>query len=403
MAKYWIWLQECLGPVSVTAHLLLEHFGTAEAVYRADERALKDSGILQPEQLRTLRLASLRRADQILQQCQDQDIQTLCWDDPRYPDSLRQVYAPPLVLYCLGKIPDFCARVTVCMVGTRYPSATGLATTRRLSAELTQAGAIVVSGMAIGIDAAAHAGAVLHQGASIGVVCCGVDVDYPKENIDLKWHILQQGGMICSELAPGTPMTEQSKAYIPQRNRLLSGLSACTIVTEAPLHSGVVHTVNHTIEQGKEVFCLPPADIYDDHFAGNLQFLQDGAIPVYRVREILFPYLATHANTLNREMIEGKIPMTVDMDRQIPFAAVPIATPTTKPQDQTDFDSLSDVQQAIVRALYQTTMQVDDLGVTVGLLVYQLFCELTELELTGWIEPIQGNRYRRIRAVRIVL
>lgn len=398
--RYWIWLAECCGPVSLLPQLLVEHFGSPETVFSATDKELEKSHLLNAKQIKQLRAASLRRAEQILKTCEEQGLDCMTWEDARYPGSLREVYAAPLVLYAQGRWPDFDSRMSVGVVGTRYPTEGGASMTRQFSGELAEAGAIVVSGLAIGIDAAAHWGALQGKGTTVAVLSCGVDIDYPLENTDLKQQILLDGGAVCSELAPGTPTNEQTKVYIPQRNRLIAGLSDCVLVGEAPLKSGVSHTVNHALEQGKEVFCLPPRDIYDPHFAGNLQYLQDGATPVYRVQNLLTAYLTQYADSLDRDKVTGKVPMTVRQEEAAPFAGQPKPNAAASTADQVEFHALPALHQQIIRALFTETMQVDDLAVKIGLPPFQLFCELTELEVTGWIESLAGNRYRRCRAER---
>lgn len=398
--RYWIWLAECCGPVSLLPQLLVEEFGSAEAVFLAKDRQLAKCPLLNPKQLKHLQTASLRRAEQILSTCEQQGIECITWEEERYPSSLREVYAAPLVLYVAGTVPSWNDRMAVSVVGTRYPTEGGAAMTRQFSGELAEAGAMVVSGMAIGIDAAAHWGALQGKGTTIGVLACGVDVDYPMENADLKQQILLDGGAVCSELAPGTPTSEQTKVYLPQRNRLIAGLGNCLLVGEAPLKSGVAHTVNHALEQGKEVFCLPPRDIYDPHFAGNLQYLQDGAIPVYRVQNLLSSYLPLYADSLNQDKITGKIPMAIRQEEIAPFAGQPKPDSSASEADTADFAELPELHQTIVRKLFGQAMQIDDLAVALHMQPFQLFCELTELELQGWIESMAGNRYRRCRAER---
>lgn len=400
---YWIWLAESLGPVSLLPQALVRYFGSPEAVFHATPKELAASGLLLEQQVEELKLASLRRADQILERCAKNDITVLTPDDAAYPEKLKTVYAPPAALYVIGSWPTFEARLSVAVVGTRRPTEGGLRMAKHFSAELAEVGAIIVSGMAIGIDAAAHWGALQAGGTTVGVLCCGVDVDYPVENTDLKLEILRQGGALCSELPPGTPTTAQTKLYIPQRNRLMTGLGDCLLVGETPLKSGVQHTVRHALEQGKEVFCFPPRDLYDPHFEGTLQFLQEGATPVYHVRDVAGPYLNDYAQTLQEAKILGKTPMTVSMEEDAPFSTTTKPDLERKTPEMEEFETLSPLHQQIVRLLFEDSMQLDDLAVAVDLSVFQLLCEMTELEIQGWIEALPGNRYRRIRAVRTQL
>lgn len=208
---------------------------------------------------------SLERSEFILKECGRLKIRVVSLEDPLYPDRLKNIYAAPPVLYVYGDLSGMDDNVVLGVVGTRHPTEYGKTVTDELCYQLAAAGAVIVSGCAVGIDAHAHMGALKAGGRTVGVLGCGLDVDYPAENKGLKRGILKYGGALISELPPGTTV---SRKYFPTRNRLISGLSLGVVVTEAPVRSGSLITLNLALEQGRDVFCVPPHDICNPLYQG---------------------------------------------------------------------------------------------------------------------------------------
>ncbi|MDR7514355.1 MAG: DNA-processing protein DprA [Armatimonadota bacterium] len=189
--------------------------------------------------------------------------------DPEYPQALREIPDPPLALYVRGRLPD---GVRVAVVGSRNPSPDGEYVARRMAAELAAAGVCVVSGLARGIDAAAHRGALEVRGPTVAVLGCGVDVGYPAGHEDLADQVAACGAVV-SEYPPGTP---PAKHHFPLRNRLISGLSHAVVVVEATLRSGALITADLALEQGREVFAVP-GSVLNPRSAGPHRLLREGA------------------------------------------------------------------------------------------------------------------------------
>lgn len=254
---YWLWLTTRDDLSAGTIRTLTTSFGTPEFLYGATREQLMQTG-LKPRQINALCDKDLSGAEEILRVCAQKKIQIITIEDSAYPDRLREISDPPSVLYVRGSLPDFDRAPGVTIVGTRSCSAYGLRMAERFGAALAKAGFTVISGMARGIDTAAHRGCLKADGTTVAVLAGGVDLCYPPENKYLMGDIMLAGAVI-SENPPGTP---NEGFRFPIRNRIMSGLSAATLIVEAPLHSGALISARLAFEQGREVFAVPgPLDV----------------------------------------------------------------------------------------------------------------------------------------------
>jgi len=268
---------------------LLSHFGSIDAVLTAGRGQLLDVPGIGPKQAVGIAKAGSRAPTQLLQSCRDHDFWMWFPDMQEYPQLLREIPDPPLVLFGRGAwrpTDRFC----VAIVGSRRPTAYGRRQAQRLTASVVQAGLVVVSGLARGIDAVAHQTALDNGGRTIAVLGSGLLKIYPREHKQLAAQICQHG-VLLSEAPP----TRQAVAgAFPQRNRVISGLSTGVVVVEAAERSGALITARHAMEQGRDVFAVPgPAD--SPQSRGCHQLLRDGAKLVESVDDILeeiFPLLA---------------------------------------------------------------------------------------------------------------
>ena len=232
--KYWLWLTELRGLKNQTRLALLRHFGTPEDVFYADAGEILLTEGITREQAAILEDHRLDTADRVLADCQRLNLRLLTIQDAEYPGRLKNIYDPPCLLYVKGRLPAFDEEVAVAVVGTRDATPYGISSAEKLGYGLTKGGAVVVSGLAKGIDAAATRGALRAGGVTVGVVGNGLDVHYPYESRYL-YEDVAAAGVLLSEYAPGT---EPAKNHFPARNRILSGLSLATLVVEAPERSG---------------------------------------------------------------------------------------------------------------------------------------------------------------------
>lgn len=220
------------------------------------------------------------------------------YDDPIFPEKLRNIRKPPKQLYYKGNI-NLLNEVSIAIIGSRCSSDYGITMASIFSQELTQRGIVIISGMAKGIDGAAHKNCIEAGGKTIAVLGCGVNVIYPKENTSLYYDILRNDGLIISEYEPNT---EADTKYFPQRNRIVSALSIGTLVIESAYRSGTSITAKLAIEQGKKVFCVPhPLETITG--VGNNRLIQEGAKLVTCVDDIIQEYDFLNKGEIKKENI----------------------------------------------------------------------------------------------------
>lgn len=250
---YWIWLSLACSPSGSTFGKLIKEFDGAEAIYKAQDRKIASVIGFRNSDRKALEDKSLDRAEEIFAFCTKHKVGLLAYNDERYPDLLRQIDNPPVLLYYRGNLPDFDRCFTVAAVGTRALSEYGRKNAFRIGYDLASAGATIVSGMAIGIDGVAMAGAMAASGTIVAVIGSGIDVCYPPQHLKLAREIVKQG-CVLTEYAPGT---QPGKRNFPARNRIISGLSRATVVFEGAERSGALITARYAKDQGRALYALP--------------------------------------------------------------------------------------------------------------------------------------------------
>jgi DNA processing protein len=259
---------------------LLPALDTSTAVERAPERLAALLG-LAGEALSDARRQARERAARALADSARLGLHVCTCLDTNYPSLLTQIPDPPIVFWHRGDV-ELLSRPAVALVGSRHAGPASLETARRLGRDLARAGLVVISGLARGIDAAAHAGALEAPGATVAVLGSGLDVVYPREHRALAQNIGQTGGLV-SELPPGTPPLPQ---HFPLRNRLISGLSKAVVVVEASEKSGSLITARLALEQGRDVLAVP-GSVVSGCYRGCHALIKDGARLVENVEDIL--------------------------------------------------------------------------------------------------------------------
>ena len=290
---YWIWLSEALGPASDCFLDLLERFKTAEEIYRADKWELEEISKIRPTVITSLLDKNLGQAQRILDRCYSRGIGILPFSDALFPDRLRRIHKPPVLLYYRGFLPDFPNRLAIAVVGTRGMTEEGRKNGYRIAYELAVAGAVVVSGMAIGIDGIAHVGALDAGGSTVAVLGSAIDYPYPQEHRAIYEKLIRQGGVI-SEYPPGM---RTQRWHFPQRNRIIAGLCQGTLIVEAGENSGALITAKEALAQGRNLFAMP-GDAANPSRVGTNNLIKAGALPVTETADILNVY-----KTLYRPMI----------------------------------------------------------------------------------------------------
>ncbi len=288
---YWIWLAESVGQGSVLAVKLINVFGNAASVYSAgaeDIASLKDSGFSAREITSLKKLLenkSTAEAEEILAKAESLGQRVLVPTDEDFPRSLFSLRNAPLVLYVVGKLPKLNRELCVSVVGTRKMSDSGRRASFAIGYGLAAGGAVVVSGMALGCDGAALCGAIEAGGRTVAVLGGGADVVYPKDHATL-YNTIVKNGAVISEYPPET---ESKGHHFPMRNRIISGLSAGSVIVEADERSGALITARHAINQGRNVFAVP-GDVSSPGSVGPNELLKTGAFVATCAEDVLSEY-----------------------------------------------------------------------------------------------------------------
>lgn len=384
--KYWLWLTELPGLKNQTRLALLRHFPTPEDVYYADpEEVLLTEGITR-EQAKLLEDKDCSGADRILADCQQLDLDLLTIQDAGYPNRLRNIYDPPCLLYVRGRLPAFDDEASIAVVGTRDCTPYGVSCAEKLGYGLAAGGAVVVSGLARGVDSAALRGALRAGGTVTAVLGNGLDVVYPPENQYLYEDVAAAGALI-SEYPPGTPPEAK---HFPVRNRIMSGLCLGTLVVEAPARSGALITAGTALEQGRDVFAVPgpidaPASV------GCNRLIRDGAGLVSDAWDILGEYEPRFPDKLRRE---GARETPAVLGYQARQKTEPKPVPPSVSLSHNDY-SLTDDQICLLRALTEEPMLVDDLIELTDIPTRRVLSALTVLEIEHLVTQHSGKRYAR--------
>lgn len=385
---YWVWAQDALGiSSSVKSDEIISYFGKAEALYFAGEYEWRISGIFTRGQINKLKSTGLDNAERIIAECEKYKIKIVTPDDRDYPSMLFKLPNLPLVLYVRGNLDCLKNKISIAIVGAREASDIGLRIARSLSASLSRSGAVVISGAAKGIDSAAHTGALNVGAKTVAVLGCGFGANYLPENEPLRREIAGHGALI-TEYPPHTPALGRN---FPFRNRIISGLSYGTVVIEANERSGSLRTVNHAIEQGRDIFAVP-GDITSSMNMGTNRLLREGAKPVFNAMDVLEEYAERFPDLLDIDRIETTLKTEVQRSKSAPKKAQTFEKPIIS-------QKISDKARLVCDAFNKEIMQADELILSTGLSAVEFMSAMTELELLGVIEPLAGKNYKIITQI----
>ena len=405
-AAYWIWLLRTLGPAAVLQDIL-QYFGSARGLYEAGSAEWRLSGLLTAKQITALTRFSPSQSADVLRDCAQNGWKLVTPDSLLYPARLRELRNLPPVLFVWGDETVLLREAQIAVVGTRKASAYGLRVASLLTEALAKSGMVVVSGGALGVDSAAHEGALRAGGKTIAVLGCGLGTDYLRENGGLRRRIAQNGAVI-SEFLPYAPA---SRTTFPLRNRVISALAPGTVVIEAGEHSGSLITARCAMEQGRDLFAVP-GDVISSAFTGANRLIRDGAKPVFSPMDVLEEYLYRFPDELHEacgEKTFGELLRESGQDTaQTPHARSAERLKTEKdgkaPPDpgapgsepKALPDALSENARTVYRVLAREPKHIDVLSEEAGLPAAACLAALTELELYGCAELTEGRKYRKI-------
>ena len=283
---YWIWLQQALRYNNLKIKYIMNLYEDIERFYILGENEWRLLGIFTNSDIESLKKVSIEKAKIVLNNCARIGCEVVAIDDERFPYLLKQIEDPPAVLYVNGDITCVNDKLVVAVVGTRKASTYGFEMAGRISRTLAENDTVVVSGGALGIDSAAHEGAVAAGGKTVCVLGCGLDFPYLASKISLKRDIIRKGGAVITEYPPGTPARTWT---FPARNRIISGLSHGTVVVEAGRKSGSLITADLANEQNRDVFVVAPPN-GDEGSSGNVSLINDGAQMIKSGDDVLEEY-----------------------------------------------------------------------------------------------------------------
>ncbi len=362
---------EDLGPTR--SKRLVEHFGGVAGIFRASLTELEAAGLRAASAQSIFTGKSFDLAQQEMVKVAESKADVVTLDDPRYPQRLKEIYDPPLVLYVRGAV-EILSLPGIAVVGTRHPTPYGVGMAERLACDLSNQGLSIISGLARGVDTAAHRGVINAKGRTIGVMGTGVDEIYPRENKRLAEQILALGGTLISEFAIGTPPTPQN---FPIRNRIISGMSVGVLVVEAAEYSGTRITARCALEQSREVFAVP-GNVTNKNAWGPNTLIKQGAKLVATWEDVWEELHADIRQRLTPTTLESSTSQTASLfkDAELP------------PHEKKLL--------AVLKA--DESMQIDEIVERLENEVSpsEIFAALFELELAGKVKQLPGKNFVKV-------
>lgn len=353
-----LWRIPGVGPRAFAR--LLEHCGSIAPVFSLPRTELERLQ-LQAATVEALQAPPWEQAEADLRWLEQPDRHLLTWGDPGYPATLQDISSAPPLLFAMGN-PELLQQPQLAIIGSRNPTAGGVQTAEQFAEHLAAAGLVITSGLALGIDTAAHQGA-LAGGTTIAVTATGLDRVYPARNRDLA-HAIAERGCLVSEFSPGTAARRDR---FPRRNRIISGLTLGTLVVEAGMRSGSLITARYALEQGREIFAVP-GSIHNPLSKGCHALIRQGAKLTETIDDVL-EELRWHSAT----------------------ATTAAAPPQSEAAQELDAD-----YQRLLQALGHDPVSMEELLQRTGLTPAEVSSMLLVLELKGHVSAAPGGRYSRV-------
>lgn len=408
--EYCLWLVMTFGTANFKIWEIIQRFENPENAYNSLKAGNDD--FLSAKEKNAVKTTHLKQCSCVIENCARKDIRILSFYDKNYPKRLKNISNPPVVLFAKGDLTaadDLCITV----VGTRNPSVYSINAAEKICSELAKVGVVIASGFALGIDSVAHRSAIMNGSRTIAVIGCGIDVDYPKENTKSKKAVAAHG-LILSECLPGT---KPLAANFPKRNRILSGISSGTLVVEASQTSGSLITAEFAVEQGRDLFCIPPADIFDKRYSGVIKFLRDGATPVFSHLDIIYEYYTNFTHKLSSLNIgtdyyesasEASVFTSEKTDKTVVHHTRKksdivqdksqsrkddVQHNEEKSSPSIDYDKLDDEQKKIVLFLKDGMKYIDEIAAATDNDIPSMYLKLTDMEIEGIVKCLPGKAY----------
>ena len=384
---YWLWAAQKLGAGAKTAQIM-QTYGGVKQLYACEHY---ESRFTRPK-IEKLSDKSLQKSEEIAAYCAQKGYAILTPDSPEYPQSFLQMPDYPCVLYVQGEV-DFNTLPFISIVGARKATYYGLNVSTRLAYSLSAGGAVVVSGGALGIDSAAHKGAVLAGGKTVMVLGCGLDGGYLKDQEALRAAVAQNGAII-SEFEP---TFSANRLSFPIRNRLIAALSLGTVVVQASPKSGSLITADFAKQYGRDVYGVP-GGIYNKDFQGVNELIRDGAGIVVGVEDILGNYKARYPDSIDIEKaVAYDIRDNEEIYRDLPQTKIE----AVDREIELNFDEkkritgLAPKTRLVYDSLETGEKHINEISTLTALSLSEVLSELTILELMDAVVALEGRRYRQ--------
>ncbi len=402
--EYWIYLQLLLGYGCINARKVIENIRDITKLPQMADNQLLGIGVTQA-QLEGRSPELMEQAKAVYNQCLQNHIIVIPYNDERFPNKLRQISNPPIVIYIAGAIPDFDNRLSVAVIGTRKISELGCSAAFSLSARLALAGALIISGGAIGGDTYAHSGAMAVAAPTVNVTGGGLLSGYLKTNKKLRGRVVRGGGTLLSEFIPDYTPDKRNSFHL--RNRIIAALSDGVVVIEAPKISGTFITAQMAADYGKEVFAFP-GDKESPEFEGCRLLIADGAIPVQTPEDILsrFPQYTVNYDNMRivpnrrlKELYKNFLNEQKSVKKQAERKKS--SKPTNKTSVKPKFHAIPPTPTgltpdcaAVYNALSSEEIFADEIVLKTNLSTEAVLTALTMLEIKGLAVALPGSRYR---------
>ena len=396
---YWVWLSLGLGAGANCRNLITEFGWNPYLIYGTSNNEILSYNVLTRKQVEKLKSFPIEKAEKILSVSMENGWKIITPTSEYYPERLLELNDFPIVLYVKGDETILNSPLSISVVGARKASEYGRAMARAISSALSVKGFTIVSGGALGVDSCAHLGALDENGKTICVLGCGLGANYLMENEKLREDVSKNGAII-TEFPPFTKPTRES---FPLRNRIISGLSLGTVVVEAGEKSGSLITARLSLEQGRDVFAVP-GDLVTSSYVGTNKLIQDGAIMVLSINDILEEYYNKYYDILNNDIelsddelikraqnyLRGNI-ANVEQKQAKNKTLKPKPAPITKKPAPS---YLTENAKKVYEIVSGEPIHVDDIINSSQLGVGETLSALTELEIFGLVTQISGRRYK---------
>lgn len=398
--KYLVWLNMAFTNDYETIWGIINEHDTLENAYSSvvsGNYKLK----LSNKKLEKLNETSLEKAEEVVAYCAENSISIIRYGSDSYPVQLKSIEYPPPVLYVRGDISCLSQGKNITCAGTRKPSGYTVSAISGICTELVNNGFTIISGFAEGCDINANLPAINLDRPTVCVLGCGIDVDYPKPNHPYREQIIKNGGLFISEY---TPLESSRPFRFPKRNVILVALSDMTVVFEADEKSGSLRIAEEAVRQNKKLLCIPPADIFDDRYAGNIKLLRTCAEPLYSTEDVFRIYgVETSARAETADCTDVPAVSSQKTAETRKTDKTRKDTGKNKPEKPVEETTVAEIpegsftpkQQKILDLLDSGILHIDTIVQKLDVDISEIIVEIMELQVNGVIEEMAGSHFRK--------